>query len=132
MCSSVNFRWWKILTKSPEIIFEWLRVHQLKFPIPTAWVFTNLKSSNSDPEWKIWPQKTKILDRFQKLRVLPNRLYVSFNSSKNILTFSHFFSFESKNASGQRRNSSWTNDRIRNNFNPKKFLRTQTFDLNNK
>ena len=150
MCSSVNFRWWKIFTKSPEIIFEWLRVHQLKFPIPTAWVFTNLKSSNSDP------LKTKILDRFQKLRVLPNRLYVSFNSSKNILTFLIFYiwivrkkyfyddfisgrrgglketHFKSKNASGQRRNSSWTNDRIRNNFNPKKFLRTQTFDLNNK
>ena len=98
----------------------------------------SIKISNPDSmgvykleKFKLWPRmknltlKTKILDRFQKLRVLPNRLYVSFNSSKNILTFSHFFSFVSKNASGQRRNSSWTNDRIRNNFNPKKFLRTQ-------
>ena len=122
----------------------------------------SIKISNPDSmgvykleKFKLWPRmknltlKTKILDRFQKLRVLPNRLYVSFNSSKNILTFLIFYiwivrkkyfyddfisgrrgglketHFKSKNASGQRRNSSWTNDRIRNNFNPKKFLRTQ-------
>ena len=120
----------------------------------------SIKISNPDSmgvykleKFKLWPRmknltlKTKILDCFQKLRVLPNRLYVSFNSSKNILTFSHFLfiwivrknifmmisfvgrrrglketHFKSKNASGQRRNSSWTNDRIRNNFNPKNFF----------
>ena len=115
----------------------------------------SIKISNPDSMGVYKLEKFK-LDRFQKLRVLPNRLYVSFNSSKNILTFLIFYiwivrkkyfyddfisgrrgglketHFKSKNASGQRRNSSWTNDRIRNNFNPKKFLRTQTFDLNNK
>ena len=60
----------------------------------------SIKISNPDSMGVYKLEKFK-LDRFQKLRVLPNRLYVSFNSSKNILTFSHFFHLNLKTPQGK-------------------------------